>query len=407
MKRIKFGLAIVAICFASVQVQAQVKVKSAPKKIYLSCNTEDPMPSIAIDTTKTNRGMADNNFLWDNGKVLVVKLLSGSKTLKDKVKKYASEWEKYANIKFKFVETGDAQIRVYLGDKQGDFGHVTMGLGIRCLERSASDFTMHFDTTDLTEEASLKGTVLHEFGHALGLMHEHFYPKSAIQWDSAAVYTRKRMSGWSKAMTDAQIFRKFNSSYTNGTQYDPKSIMHYPVSPWETKNRYSVGHNTELSEGDKALIAALYPKGIRKHEVPRVTITNVGTTLAESNAARGGLCVYPSFTISCAGKSASVNYEAYLLNEDDEFLASSSKFYSINGAAGTAKQIVLPIGKTYTLNKVKKNFEIFIPFEELPRNALNKKIKVFFRVVLVTDEEQKQLNTYNVSNMVTVAKEIQ
>ena len=277
MKRIKFGLAIVAICFASVQVQAQVKVKSAPKKIYLSCNTEDPMPSIAIDTTKTNRGMADNNFLWDNGKVLVVKLLSGSKTLKDKVKKYASEWEKYANIKFKFVETGDAQIRVYLGDKQGDFGHVTMGLGIRCLERSAADFTMHFDTTDLTEEASLKGTVLHEFGHALGLMHEHFYPKSAIQWDSAAVYTRKRMSGWSKAMTDAQIFRKFNSSYTNGTQYDPKSIMHYPVSPWETKNRYSVGHNTELSEGDKALIAALYPKGIRKHEVPRVTITNVGT----------------------------------------------------------------------------------------------------------------------------------
>lgn len=59
------------------------------------------------------------------------------------------------------------------------------------------------------------------------------------------------------------------------------------------------------------------------------------------------------------------------------------------------------------MNKVKKNFEIFIPFEELPRNALNKKIKVFFRVVLVTDEEQKQLNTYNVSNMVTVAKEIQ
>lgn len=103
--------------------------------------------------------------------------------------------EKYANIKFKFVETGDAQIRVYLGDKQGDFGHVTMGLGIRCLERSASDFTMHFDTTDLTEEASLKGTVLHEFGHALGLMHEHFYPKLAIQWQRLCIQEKECLVG--------------------------------------------------------------------------------------------------------------------------------------------------------------------------------------------------------------------
>lgn len=386
-------------------LHAQVKVKKQTKKTYVSCATEDPINSIAIDTTTKNRGMADNNFLWDNGKTLFVKILSGSATLKEKVKKYSKEWEQYANIKFKFVESGEAQIRVYLGDKKGDYGHVTMGLGIRCLQRNPEEFTMHLDTTDLKEEENLKGTVLHEFGHALGLMHEHFYPKSGIQWDSSAVYTRKRLSGWTKEMTDAQIFRKYSTTYTNGTQYDAKSIMHYPISPWETKNRYAVGNNNELSEGDKALIAALYPKGKRTNEAPRVTITNVGQTIAESNVQRGGISIYPSFTISCAGKSASLNYETYLLNENDEFFVSSSKNYNINGAAGSAKLVVLPTGKTYNINKTKRDFEIFIPFEELPKFAIGKKVKAFFRVVLVTDDEQKQINTYNVSNMVTVYKE--
>ena len=133
---------------------------------------------------------------------------------------------KYANIKFNFIEQGDAQIRVYLGDQKGDYGHVTMGLGVKCLMRDPNDFTMHFDTTDLIKEQSFKGTVLHEFGHALGLIHEHMSPVSGIKWDSAAVYSRKRMMGWSKEMTDAQLFKKYSLAYTNGTTYDPKSIMH-------------------------------------------------------------------------------------------------------------------------------------------------------------------------------------
>lgn len=112
---------------------AQQKDKATNKKDFSGCSTLDPVGSFSFDTTAPTRGMADNNFLWDNGKTINVKLLSGSYTLKEKVKRYASEWMKYANIKFKFVDQGDAQIRVYLGDKKGDYGHVTMGLGVKCL----------------------------------------------------------------------------------------------------------------------------------------------------------------------------------------------------------------------------------------------------------------------------------
>jgi serralysin len=357
----------------------------------LGCGTEDPNNSFALDTTNPTRGMADNNFLWDNGKTINVKILSGSNSMKLKVQKWASEWMKYANIKFKFVNDGPAQIRVYMGDKKGGYGHVTMGLGIRCLQRNENDFTMHFDTTDLINDRSFRGTVLHEFGHALGLIHEHMSPVSGIQWDSTQVYGRKKLGGWDKNMTDAQLFKKYNQSYTNGTVYDPKSIMHYPISRWETKNRYHVDWNYDLSEGDKALIAALYPKGVRKNKVPRITISDVGETVIEYNQQKDGISIYPSFNITCSDKEASLNYISLLVDENDYFLPTQSRNYQINNMAGSVKSIKLPINKLEHVNTKTRNFEIFIPSTELPTTSKGKYLKVYFRVFLNTADEQKQI----------------
>ncbi|MBX2930455.1 MAG: hypothetical protein KF781_00755 [Chitinophagaceae bacterium] len=398
-------LALVA-CFFTLTTNsiAQVKTKKTASKDFLGCSTPDPIGSFAFDTAKPTRGMADNNFLWDNGKSINVKILSGSKALKDKVKKYASEWMKYANIKFNFIEQGDAQIRIYMGDKKGDYGHVTMGLGVQCLRRDPNDFTMHFDTTDLVTDKSLKRTVLHEFGHALGLIHEHMSPVSGIQWDSAAVYARKGMMGWSKEMTNYQLFRKYNVSYTNGTQYDPKSIMHYPISPWETKNRYYVDWNDELSEGDKTLIAALYPKNERVNKVPRVIISNVGETMIENNVTKGGISIYPSFTINCADKPADIYYVSFLLDENEQFIPTQSNTYNVNNFAGCVKSIKLPMNKSEVLNKGKKNFEIFIPASELPSSVSGKKVKILFRIFLVQDNEFKPLFDSFSNNSVIVNK---
>jgi len=400
-----FKLVLMACFFTlTINSNAQVKTKKTVRKNFLGCSTPDPVSSFALDTTAPTRGMADNNFLWDNGKTINVKILSGSKALKDKVKKYASEWMKYANIKFNFIEQGDAQIRVYLGDQKGDYGHVTMGLGVKCLMRDPNDFTMHFDTTDLIKEQSLKRTVLHEFGHALGLIHEHMSPVSGIKWDSAAVYSRKRMMGWSKEMTDAQLFKKYSLSYTNGTTYDPKSIMHYPISPWETKDHYSVDWNYELSEGDKALIAALYPKNERVNKVPRIIITNVGETVIENNTTKSGLSIYPSFTINCADKPAEIYYVSMLTDENNYFIPTQSNDYNISNKAGCIKVVKLPMNQTEVLNKGKKNFEIFIPSTELPSSIVGKKVKVYFRVFLMQNGEPKELLGSLSNNSVIVNK---
>lgn len=397
---------LITCSLTALTLMAQVKQKNNKaneNKKWIGCSTLDPDASFALDTTQPNRGMADNNFLWDNGKTLKIKILSGSKNLQDKVKKYASEWTKYANLKFEFVNTGDAQIRVYLGDEKGDYGHVTMGLGIRGLMRKPDEFTMHFDTTAFVSEANFRGTVLHEFGHALGLVHEHLSPISGIKWKKESVYGRmKATQGWSKEKTDAQLFKKYSISYTNGTKYDPKSIMHYPIPKWDTEDGYSVDWNYELSDGDKALIAALYPKGERTNEVPRVTLTNIDDVLIENNNQRNGLVIYPSFQINCAGKNAKLYYVAMLLDENDMFIKTTSTNYNVNNFAAGIKEIVLPVGSVNNINKGGKNFEMFIPNDELPANIKGKKIRVWFRIFLYTPDELKELSTVILSNYITI-----
>src|SRR5690349_4172688 len=56
------------------------------------------------DTVRT-RGMADNYHTWEPGTVLMVKFMpGGSKQIRDKVISNAHEWEKYANVSFRFVD---------------------------------------------------------------------------------------------------------------------------------------------------------------------------------------------------------------------------------------------------------------------------------------------------------------
>jgi serralysin len=271
MKTIKQLLVFgIAICFATTATAQQ---KQQYKKA--GCATVEPIQQVfAFDTTETGkRGMADNYYLWDNGKTLHVKIMNGSKHYKDLIKRYAKEWEKYANIKFEFVEVGPSHIRVILTGNDG--GGNYSKLGTMALMVPQDEHTMHLDTSSFRTQEYTYTCIVHEFGHAIGLMHEHMSPTSGIKWDKNRIYASYKLNqGWDKDMVDAQLFKKYAVSYTNGTQYDAKSIMHYPISRWETLDGYHVEWNNSISAGDKALIGALYPKkGERINEVPRFTVS--------------------------------------------------------------------------------------------------------------------------------------
>ncbi|MFI5128941.1 MAG: M12 family metallopeptidase [Chitinophagales bacterium] len=216
-------------------------------------------PCIDVRTTRRNtgagQGVYDFNNKWTPGATLKVSFMNGSDWQKEKVKQYAIGWCRFANVKFDFISQGLGEIRISF-DKKGSYSYI----GTEARNRNANEETMNLGWIENSKtDAQLKSVILHEFGHTLGLLHEHMNPLSNIKWNKDVVYAYyMQYQGWKKEMVDQQVFDRYSVTMTNKS-YDPKSIMHYPVSANFTLDGYSVGANYDLSESDKKLIAELYP----------------------------------------------------------------------------------------------------------------------------------------------------
>lgn len=111
-----------------------------------------------------------------------------------------------------------------------------------------------------TPEKELREVVLHEFGHALGLIHEHQLPENGIRWNRKAVIEdlSQEPNSWTLEDIETNVLRIANKSDLIYTSFDPKSIMIYPFQPAWTEDGYFVEANRELSPGDKAFVHEVY-----------------------------------------------------------------------------------------------------------------------------------------------------
>lgn len=113
-----------------------------------------------------------------------------------------------------------------------------------------------------------KGTgavVLHEFGHCLGLIHEHSRAQSEtnLHWNKPLII--EKLSGppnnWSAKDCEEQIFNSYSIDSYNGSVYDRASIMHYIFEPDYFEPPLEIPRITKLSILDKKTIAGKYPGG--------------------------------------------------------------------------------------------------------------------------------------------------
>jgi len=186
-----------------------------------------------------------------------VRFLEGDPAVQEKVKKYAKQWGEHANINIVFVKEDDAEVRIAFRPG-GSWSEV----GKRARKIDAAKPTMNFGwLTPVTADDEYQRVVLHEFGHALGCIHEHQHPAGGIQWKKDAVYAYyKRTNGWDPARVDTNVFQAYSADLIKGTgTIDPKSIMMYPIPAQLTEDGFSVSWNRELSPTDKKFIKTLYP----------------------------------------------------------------------------------------------------------------------------------------------------
>lgn len=264
MKKINFKKALIlcfCICFCT----------NFTQKMLAQVVCTERMPTSG-DGVKTKTAGQTAKF-WKAGQTITIKFLAGSPFVREKVKQYASEWLKYANLKFEFV-ADDAPAMIRIDFKQG--GSYSY-LGTDNTLIPATDHTMNYGwLTDQSAEQEFSRVVVHEFGHMLGLIHEQAHPDVDIPWDKEKVYAYYAKQGWDKTQVDNQVFYRYSHEVTQYSAYDKLSIMHYAVPKEHTIGGFEIKWNTALSETDKAFIARIYPKG----NTPTVTnpTTGGGTT---------------------------------------------------------------------------------------------------------------------------------
>ena len=208
--------------------------------------THGPVAEMAVEVHKR----------WARGTRLKIRFMDGDASVQQRVVNVAKEWEKHANVTLDFGTHADAEIRVSFA-REGSWSAV--GTDARLFARSEP--TMNYGwLTPASTDGEYSRVVLHEFGHALGAIHEHSSPGAGvIPWDREAVYAYYARQGWSRARVDHNVFRRYDASTTNFTAFDPQSIMLYAIPDELTIGSYSVGWNRVLSERDKSFMKSNYP----------------------------------------------------------------------------------------------------------------------------------------------------
>lgn len=195
---------------------------------------------------------------WELGAKITVSFLGGSKKLQKRVMDVANEWTKIANINFELRNEGPTDIRIAFEPGKGSWSY----LGTQCRSIDKSRPTMNYGwLTDASKDDEVRRVVLHEFGHAIGLIHEHQNPQGGIKWNKPAV--KKDLSGppnnWDDAKIQNNMFKFYPKTDVIASDVDPKSIMMYPIPKAWTLDGTSAGLNSVLSPTDKSLIRNVYP----------------------------------------------------------------------------------------------------------------------------------------------------
>lgn len=226
--------------------------------IHTDNPASEPTPSVTEphSTGRKKRGVAAIGKLWPQRTPLTITFMDMSKKDQDLITKAIKQWEPHINLKLKFVPGPYADIRISGSPHiEGDWS--ALGTDARFEEYDAP--TMHFDLRNKTEEM-LERIALHEFGHALGLVHEHKHPDRTLSFNTPTVYKAyKNQLGWPNNTIREEVLKKALPKDVITSSYDPSSIMHYNFPDSLLWQQSGIPINYGLSYGDKNFISSIYP----------------------------------------------------------------------------------------------------------------------------------------------------
>jgi serralysin len=213
----------------------------------------------APPTTGAKKAAIVKGSKWSPGDTISISFLDGTEEQKALVRKFAQGWldEGRANLKFSWQDPPDTDIRISF-----QFSGSWSVIGTTCRTVPKTQPTMNFGWLNPgISDDDARQVVLHEFGHALGLIHEHQNPNKAIQWNKPAVIADLQgpPNNWDEETIEHNMFEVYPPDQVAGTQLDSTSIMMYQIPKAWTLDGTSSEFNGDLSATDKVFIKNQYP----------------------------------------------------------------------------------------------------------------------------------------------------
>lgn len=199
---------------------------------------------------KAPRAVGAKGKFWPVGTVLKVGFLDGTPNQIATVKANAVEWFQYANLGIDWVtDATKADLRISFNPGSGAWSYVGTD---NKLVKTGPTMNLGWQAPD---------AIKHEFGHALGLYHEHQNPEGGICWVESNVI--KDLSGppnnWSVAMIRYNVLDKHDPKNVVTTPWDKTSIMHYGIPGTWVCNGIGIPGGKTISSTDRTFIATIYP----------------------------------------------------------------------------------------------------------------------------------------------------
>lgn len=210
-------------------------------------------------------GVVVDRLKWEAGSQLKVCFFDGSRESQKKVADIANNWTLYGNISFDFGYSLEGFPRVCHPNERNEI-RVSLRpnpprnatfIGRSALSKGQDEPTMWLYNHQ-------ERTVLHEFGHALGLSHVFFHPESCVQdidFAAAVEYFGSRF-GWSE--THVRVYLRTLPGDAEGYSmlgFDPTSIMQFklPDEIFASPEDNCTKKVDSLSLQDKLAIFRMYP----------------------------------------------------------------------------------------------------------------------------------------------------